>query len=199
MQTESRQAQAEATVKRAGYATGGGVSEKADEKKDRQMIRTAVHKHERHDHPGKPETKLRAGGQVMGAESGHRPDRKPRGKIGSVNIRIGGGREAAAAEQMGEQKGMQAGAALGARAAAAKMGGGPPVPPRPMPNAMPPGAVPPGVPMAPPGAAGMRAPMPVKRGGEVKKRADGGGLAASMREPGVVKGGAEHPYKRERA
>ena len=44
----------------------GGLDSKADSrgdlKQDKAMIKAAVHKHERHDHPGKPLTKLRKGG-----------------------------------------------------------------------------------------------------------------------------------------
>ena len=40
----------------------GGEGSKADLKQDKAMIKAAVHKHERHDHPGKPLTKLRKGG-----------------------------------------------------------------------------------------------------------------------------------------
>jgi hypothetical protein len=38
------------------------MSEKEDTKEDKKMIAAAVHKHERHDHPGKPLTKLAKGG-----------------------------------------------------------------------------------------------------------------------------------------
>ena len=41
-----------------GKAEGG----KADLKQDKAMVKAAIHKHERHDHPGKPLTKLRKGG-----------------------------------------------------------------------------------------------------------------------------------------
>ncbi len=37
---------------------------KADVKQDKAMIKVAIHKHEKHDHPGKPLTKLRKGGAV---------------------------------------------------------------------------------------------------------------------------------------
>jgi hypothetical protein len=37
---------------------------KADVKQDKAMIKAAIHKHEQHDHPGKPLTKLRKGGAV---------------------------------------------------------------------------------------------------------------------------------------
>jgi hypothetical protein len=35
---------------------------KDDIKQDKKMVAAAVHKHERNDHPGKPLTKLKAGG-----------------------------------------------------------------------------------------------------------------------------------------
>jgi hypothetical protein len=40
----------------------GGEGSRGDLKQDKAMIKAAVHKHERHDHPGKPLTKLRKGG-----------------------------------------------------------------------------------------------------------------------------------------
>jgi len=48
------------TVK--GYAEGGSV--KADMKHDKTMIKTAVHKHEKAMHKGKPMTKMAMGGEV---------------------------------------------------------------------------------------------------------------------------------------
>lgn len=48
-----------------GYYRGGAVeSSAADMKQDKAMIGTAVHKHERALHPGKPLTKLATGGTV---------------------------------------------------------------------------------------------------------------------------------------
>ena len=38
--------------------------DKADLKQDKKMIASAVHKHEKKMHPGKPVTKLRAGGKT---------------------------------------------------------------------------------------------------------------------------------------
>jgi hypothetical protein len=38
--------------------------DKADLKQDKKMISSAVHKHEKRMHPGKPVTKLRAGGKT---------------------------------------------------------------------------------------------------------------------------------------
>jgi hypothetical protein len=38
--------------------------DKADIKADKKMISSAVHKHEKKMHPGKPMTKLRAGGKT---------------------------------------------------------------------------------------------------------------------------------------
>jgi hypothetical protein len=48
-----------------GYAEGG----KADIAQDKAMIRTAVHKHEKSMHPGKPMTKLAKGGKMQPAMS----------------------------------------------------------------------------------------------------------------------------------
>jgi len=38
--------------------------DKADLKQDKKMIASAVHKHEKRMHPGKPVTKLKAGGKT---------------------------------------------------------------------------------------------------------------------------------------
>ncbi len=48
-----------------GYAEGG----KTDIAQDKAMIRTAVHKHEKSMHPGKPMTKLARGGKMQPAMS----------------------------------------------------------------------------------------------------------------------------------
>jgi len=39
-------------------------SGKSDIKQDKAMIKAMVHKHEKHDHPGKPLTKLAKGGKT---------------------------------------------------------------------------------------------------------------------------------------
>ena len=39
-------------------------SSKSDIKQDKAMVKAAVHKHEKHDHPGKPLTKLAKGGKT---------------------------------------------------------------------------------------------------------------------------------------
>jgi hypothetical protein len=38
--------------------------DKADLKQDKKMIASAIHKHEKHMHPGKSVTKLKAGGKT---------------------------------------------------------------------------------------------------------------------------------------
>jgi len=48
-------------MKKGGYAEGGKM---ADLKQDKQMVKAAVHKHEKAMHPGKPMTKLRKGGMA---------------------------------------------------------------------------------------------------------------------------------------
>jgi hypothetical protein len=62
-----------------GYSRGGpmckaegGAVDSADVKQDKKMIKTAVHKHERAQHPGKPLTKLRKGGAVLEKATGER-------------------------------------------------------------------------------------------------------------------------------
>jgi hypothetical protein len=53
------------------YYRGGKVEgSDADLKQDKAMIGTAVHKHERALHPGKPMTKLATGGTVKMAAGG---------------------------------------------------------------------------------------------------------------------------------
>lgn len=54
------------TLKGMHKAKGGEVG---DEKQDKRDIAKAVHKHERHDHPGKPLTKLKKGGKAKSAAS----------------------------------------------------------------------------------------------------------------------------------
>jgi hypothetical protein len=73
---KEREAFALRSVKRAGYKTGGAVS---DEEQDKKMIRKAVHKHEEHDHPGKPLTKIKKGGKIEGKKPGIRLDKRARG------------------------------------------------------------------------------------------------------------------------
>lgn len=51
------------------------ASRKSDEAQDKAMIKAAVHKHEKHDHPGKPLTELKHGGKAMGGKSKKRLDR----------------------------------------------------------------------------------------------------------------------------
>lgn len=58
-------------LRKAGYARGGGVSPAK-----------AVHKHEKHMHPGKAETKFRHGGKIEGKKAHERADKFKRG--GSV-------------------------------------------------------------------------------------------------------------------
>lgn len=53
-----------------GYARGGKVHE--DVAADKQMIKAAVHKHEKGMHPGKPLTKLAKGGSVLEKATGER-------------------------------------------------------------------------------------------------------------------------------
>ncbi len=50
------------------YAEGGSV--KADLKQDKKMVATAIHKHEKAQHPGEPLTKLKKGGvaQAQGVQ-----------------------------------------------------------------------------------------------------------------------------------
>lgn len=162
------QGHAEDYLRRAGYKVGGKTSDIAQ---DRKMVADAVHKHERHDHPGEPLTKLKGGGKVHGDGAKPRLDRFARGgKVGKgpakINIVIatGGGEPE---RQMAFQQGAKVGAVMG--------GARPPMgaPPRPMPPPMPQ----PQSGMPAPGMAGAMAPAtagvpplarpPMKRGGSV--------------------------------
>lgn len=144
---------ARALLNRTGYRAGGHVEarEKAsDEAQDRKMIAAAVHKHERHDHPGKPLTKLAEGGPVGGMAAEARLDRMNRG---------------------GKVKGKKASTTVNVIVA----GGGPePVPGGPpmAGPAMPPPMAKPPMPMPPPGA--MPAGGPMRRGGRVHMTAGAG-------------------------
>lgn len=200
---QDKQRHAEEHVKKAGYASGGHVS---DESQDRKMITKAVHEHEEHDHPGKKETKLKikAGGKVHGMKPKERMDRRARGgetsehkggKKGGhthINIMVGkpddGGDDAKQqlamqqGMQQGKQQGVKLGMALGAKQAG---GGGPPMgapPPHPPMGGPPPGGMPPGGPMGAPGGmpprpmppgGGAGATPPFAKGGAVKEMYDG--------------------------
>jgi hypothetical protein len=173
------QSSAEDYCRKAGYKSGGGV--KSDAAQDRASIAGAVHKHERHDHPGEPLTKLRGGGKVGGSKAKPRLDRFARGgKVGKgpINIIIstGGGEPE---RQMAFQQGAKVGAAVGGAAGAPRP---PMMPPPGGPGMPPPGAgMPPG---GPPPMAGPMAPAmagvppmarpPMKRGGSVKVNTVGG-------------------------
>lgn len=60
-------------LKGAGYKSGGDIAE------DKALISEMVHKHEKHDHPGKSLTKFKSGGAVDGKKSHHRLDKLARG------------------------------------------------------------------------------------------------------------------------
>lgn len=177
-----QQREAEAYVKKAGYARGGDVAQ------DKSMVRAGVGQHEGNMHRGKARTslKLATGGIVSGNETPARLDKRARGggitpglpgKSRGTNVNI----MLHTADQEGRQKaaqqGMQQGAMLGAKAAMAKMGGAPGAPGAPSgaPGGPPPGAPPGGgmMPQPRPPMPGMRPPG-MKRGGAVKKKADGG-------------------------
>lgn len=148
-----------------------GKTLRSDEAEDRAMVKRAVHRHERHDHPGKPLTPLRKGGNVHGKRAGHRLDKHARGgrtkKHGTqVNIIVKSGDKEK--EQMAAQQGM----AMGAKAAMAA-GPKPPMGPPPGPPGMPPPGAGPGGP--PPG---MPPRPPMRRGGKITlKTGSGGGMA----------------------
>ncbi len=164
-------------LRRAGYKVGGAV--KSDEAEDRKTIAAAIHKHERHDHPGEPLTKLARGGPVNGDAPARRLDRKPRGKAKGktqVNVIVAAPRSGgdAAAGGPDAPTAFKAGLLKGALAARQPMGA-PGGPPPAGPAAPPPGPMPAG------GPAGMPPkPMgPMRHGGRVRK-ATGGRLTEKM-------------------
>lgn len=63
-------ATSDAAKAQMGFKEGGDV--KADLKQDKKMVATAVHKHEKAQHPGKPLTKLKKGGSVLEKATGER-------------------------------------------------------------------------------------------------------------------------------
>ncbi len=82
-------------MKGAGYKSGGDVIQ------DKKLISEMVHKHEKHDHPGKPLTKFKSGGMVENKKSHPRLDKLARGgkphKAGTkVNVIVApqGGKQA---------------------------------------------------------------------------------------------------------
>lgn len=84
-----------AVYKRGGKAIGGVHGEQSHHRADRarkvapgvkQVIKDMVHKHEKHEHPGEPLTKLKKGGSVRCARKDG--GRTPKGKT-HINILIG--------------------------------------------------------------------------------------------------------------
>jgi hypothetical protein len=154
------QGHARKALARGGYASGGRISDAAQDKRD---IAKGVHKHERALHPGQPETALARGG---------RP--KAGGARTKVVVNAGADKALDVGKQQGIQQGMRIGAQIGAARGAGPMSGAgmarpgpaPAMPPRPMPApGGAPGAGPGGPPIAP-AAAGMGA----KKGGKVHRK-----------------------------
>jgi hypothetical protein len=58
-------ATSDAAKAQMGFKNGGNV--KADLKQDKKMVASAVHKHEKAQHPGEPLTKLKKGGPASAA------------------------------------------------------------------------------------------------------------------------------------
>lgn len=139
MSESSKRKKARDMLSNAGYKSGGHM--KGDAK-----IKSAVHQHEGHDHPGEKKTpiKLKAGGTAHGHKPKHRADRKGRGHT-TVNVVVAGQHPKPV-----------------------------PVPiPKPVPVPVDPamaagaGAPPPGMPMPPPDG-GPQPPMGLKTGGRAK-------------------------------
>lgn len=152
-------------LRRSGYKTGGAVRD--DEASDRQMIKSAVHKHERHDHPGEALTPLKHGGAAHGHAPHRRLDRKGRAEGGrtkkkghtQVNVLVapqGGGDRPVPVPVPHPMPAGPPGAPMGAGAPAAPPPR--PAPPPPMGGGLPPGGMP---------------ARPMKRGGRACKD-DGG-------------------------
>lgn len=141
---------------RAGYAAGGKVH--GDAKMDAAMVKKAMHEHDMQLHHGTTKLHLARGGAAK-----HKGGTK-------VNVIVAP-----------QGQGAPHPVPVPVPAAGAPMGG-PPRPPMAPPGAMPPrpgmGAPPM---MGPPGGVAMRPPG-MKRGGWVKKRADGGDVS-SKRDP----------------
>jgi hypothetical protein len=55
--------------------------DKDDIKQDKAMVASAIHAHEKHDHPGKPLTKLKSGGSVSSRADGCCERGKTKGKM----------------------------------------------------------------------------------------------------------------------
>lgn len=54
---------------------------KSDMKQDKAMVAAAIHAHEKHDHPGKPLTKLAKGGSASSRADGCAERGKTKGKM----------------------------------------------------------------------------------------------------------------------
>ena len=63
--TREDKATSDAAKAQMGFKNGGNV--KADLKQDKKMVASAVHKHEKAQHPGEPLTKLKKGGPASAA------------------------------------------------------------------------------------------------------------------------------------
>lgn len=61
-----------------GYARGGKVH--SDAMQDKKMVRAAVHKHEKAQHPGEPLTKMKKGGEIETKTERKQYQRKTVGK-----------------------------------------------------------------------------------------------------------------------
>lgn len=110
----------------------------------KETVAKAVHAHEKHDHPGKPLTKLAGGGKVK--------------KNPGVAVIVHTGSDQAA-QRMAMHQGMQAGAVMGAKAAQQQH-----MAPGPGPGMAPPPGSPPGM-AQPPMPMGARPPGMAQGGG----------------------------------
>lgn len=158
---------------RGGYKVGGSI---------RAAIDSAVHKHEEHDHKGRPLTKFARGGAVNeqddmedgevaeGVTKSPRLDLKPRGAVSKAGPSKSFPKKVLNADNKFKNEQYAKGGAVkgkgttvniiiadGKKDQGAMLGGPPPMPPKPM--GPPPGAMPPG---GPPMGGGMPPGMPPK-------------------------------------
>lgn len=168
---EKRRKKARSVLSGSGYRAGGHVTER----EVKAEVDKAVHKHEKHDHKGEKETKLKDGGCATGEAAPMRLDRFARGGRAKgksaktkINIIVGQPKDNS---QDAHMAGMMQGAAM-AKAGAPRPPMGPPPPGMP-PAGMAPMQGGPGVPPVPGGAPGMP-PGAMKRGGRAMFTAGAG-------------------------
>lgn len=191
-----RQATRDHAAKVGKFASGGHVSDDADDKK---LVIKGVHQHEAKDHKGSPKTKLKLkdGGDVDGEPSAPRLDRKAGGKTGGGKSKKAGNHVNVIIAPPGPDKPVPvpvppAGPAMPPPGGPPPGAGGPPPggPPGGPPGAggPPPMMGPPRPPMPPPGAGGPPG-MPMRAsGGRVPNLTGGAGGGEGRMEKAAAYG-----------